>query len=255
MIFKNWTGCPETGYVFNCGVIKSVKKKRILFDIDGTLTYRINSNPSRKQMVFTRCVQSVYDLADINYMDYPIFGMTDRGILYFVLGKNGLRKDEISRCEAEFIRLLKSQYTAAIQDGKREYTALPGVKQLLDSVSDIPTGLATGNLEQIAFHKLADAGLDRYFSIGGFGEDAVDRVGIIKTAIQRLGASETDDVILFGDTPNDIVSGQKAGCRIGAVSTGRHSREELQKHCLAADTVFDSFESFRDVLEFIGIPF
>src|SRR5712671_6821141 len=58
------------------------------------------------------------------------------------------------------------------------YRILPGISEILDSVSgrsDILVGLATGNIEAGARIKLQRGNLNRYFAFGGFGSDSENR--------------------------------------------------------------------------------
>ncbi|MBN1356586.1 HAD family hydrolase [bacterium] len=232
--------------------MKQMQERLVLFDVDGTLTGRKNSAASLKQIVFSRCIETVYGIPEINYMNYPVYGQTDRGILYLVLSREGLDRESIVSRELDFVKLLSEQYGRMAASGHPEYHALPGVRSALEVLNAYPHGLATGNLELIARHKLLQAGLDGFFSFGGFGEDGIDRAGIIRAAIEKSGVFPGADIVLFGDTPNDIISGRAAGCRVGAVCTGVHSRSDLEPHLSSRDQVFESFEFLAEILEFIG---
>ncbi len=54
------------------------------------------------------------------------------------------------------------------------YRVMPGVEELLDRLIDagVLLGLVTGNIEAAAHIKLARAGLNRFFSFGGYGSDS-----------------------------------------------------------------------------------
>ena len=67
-------------------------------------------------------------------------------------------------------------------------------------------GLVTGNLEASAHIKLHRAGLNRFFSFGGYGSDSNDRGELTKIALRRAAYVYGEPVtpaqaITVGDTP------------------------------------------------------
>src|ERR671929_97504 len=80
-------------------------------------------------------------------------------------------------------------------------------------------------------------GLDGFFRLpGAFGEDSHDRRDLPALALERLGRRlrielKPSQLIVVGDTPNDIACALHSGARSVAVATGRaHSAEELRAH-------------------------
>ena len=106
-------------------------------------------------------------------------------------------------------------------------------------------GLTTGNVEAAAHVKLSRAGLNRYFSFGGYGSDASDRAELTRRAIERGqmvsgGTLEPSECVAVGDTPRDVAAAHGAGIRIVAVATGNYPAQELRE--AGADWVLDSVE-------------
>ncbi len=129
---------------------------------------------------------------------------------------------------------------------------MKGVVELLErlKVRDAVMGIVTGNLEDIAWQKLRKAGIDKYFSVGGFGSDSPIRTELVKIAIKRARmASGPDRVFLIGDTPKDIIAGKEAGVKTIGVATGMYSREELKK--AGADYVLDNLEDADEFLRIV----
>ena len=90
-------------------------------------------------------------------------------------------------------------------------------------------GLVTGNIEAIAWHKMAAAGLRQYFSFGAFGDESGRRADLPPLAVSRAGRSfAVDRSYVIGDTPLDIDCGLACGMKTIAVATGRYSIEELR---------------------------
>jgi phosphoglycolate phosphatase-like HAD superfamily hydrolase len=117
----------------------------------------------------------------------------------------------------------------------------------------MPMGLVTGNMEAIAWLKLEKVGLDKYFHFGGFGDKIVKRSGLVKNAIkaseQTCGNLDNEKIFLIGDTPRDIVGGQKVGVRTIGVATGDFSVEDLAK--AGADFVVSDLKDSGRLLKII----
>jgi phosphoglycolate phosphatase len=117
-------------------------------------------------------------------------------------------------------------------------------------------GLATGNIEPGARVKLQRAGLNKYFSFGGFGSDSENRTELVRkaaeAAIQKHGDSiSPNDIFVIGDTPLDIDAGRGAGYKTVGVATGRYSTVVLQQ--AGASFVISDFEQGRN--EFLRSAF
>jgi phosphoglycolate phosphatase-like HAD superfamily hydrolase len=128
-------------------------------------------------------------------------------------------------------------YLRHLPDTVREsagYRLMPGIEPLLDRLIDggLLLGLVTGNIEAAAHVKLSRAGLNRFFSFGGYGSDSADRTEVTRAALRRAelvsgGTLEPDACIAVGDTPRDVLAGHGAGLRVVGVATGKYSTGEL----------------------------
>lgn len=203
--------------------------KVALFDIDGTIVTKVTSSPTSKQLAYTRAIDQVYGISDLNYMDYAIFGLTDRGILDLLLKENGLSPDDIQAGEADFIQALLHIHTQLAATREQQYGPLPGAKALLEALKDkdIKLGLATGNLEELGWFKLREANLDQYFEFGGFAEAGADRADIVRDAIAKSGETNLHEIVLLGDTFHDIDAARRTNITGRAVATGKFNSEEL----------------------------
>lgn len=202
----------------------------LLFDIDGTIVTRTSRIASSKQLAYTAAIEEIYGIPGLNYMDYQIFGLTDRGILYHLLQQNGLTRPDIAGLEPAFRKRLLDIHRDKATGREQQFEALPGAVFLLDWLIEhaVIPGLATGNFEELARFKLEEAGLEAYFSFGGYGEDGVARTDIVKAAIKKSPTSDLESIGLLGDTPNDLTAAREAGISGFAVATGMFSRDELQ---------------------------
>jgi phosphoglycolate phosphatase-like HAD superfamily hydrolase len=204
--------------------------KLLLFDIDGTLV-RVNG---RGREAINEALSSLTD-HPISLDGVPFSGRTDPAIIEAVLAHNNLPTTDamIAEVIATYVETMRGALRPA------DVEVLPGVADLLQELharSDVRLGLVTGNVEPIAYEKLAVHGLDDYFPVGAFGSDHAERSRLPKLATQRAAdhTSRTfrpaEHAVVIGDTPHDIECARAAGARVVAVCTGRYGRDDLSPH-------------------------
>jgi len=220
--------------------------KLVLFDIDKTLIDRSICHHVAFSYAFKKVYGVTVDISIINYA-----GMTDPQIAVEVLKRVGLDENLI---ESKLDKCMDAVVDYFKENAEREdISALDGAKELLDALENKAIiGLITGNLEPITLEKMRKAGLSRYFSVGGFGSDNINRTELVKTAIKRAKNShgfDGSEVFVFGDTPRDIKAGFEAGTKTVGVATGRYSKEELKNS--GADFAFDSLKDKEKIVEII----
>jgi phosphoglycolate phosphatase-like HAD superfamily hydrolase len=105
--------------------------------------------------------------------------------------------------------------------------------------------MLTGNLEQMAWHRLSQLGIDHYFEKGqgAFGSDGEDRNTYVAVALKRANKSPQEAVVI-GDTVRDIACARAGGVYCIAVATGTTEAEHLH----TADKVIDSFDQLPSAI-------
>jgi phosphoglycolate phosphatase-like HAD superfamily hydrolase len=199
----------------------------ILFDIDGTLI----TTGGASGHAWAHAVRDFYDV------DFDVDKQTGKGLPDPEVGREVLRavldREPTGR---ELLRLMRRRmkYLPGELENAPHFVVEPGVPELLEKLTeaDLLLGLTTGNVEPAAHAKLARAGLNHYFSFGGYGSDATERVELTKRAIERArrlaGEELPNEVIMsLGDTPRDVEAGHGAGIRVTGVATGEYSVAEL----------------------------
>jgi len=221
----------NTGYVWREPM--SEERVAILFDIDGTLINTGGAGAASWRLAFN----DLYGIpADIGA--FTDTGMTDpavgRQTFQAVLHREPERK--------EFTRLLECRlrYLHQTVEESEGYKVLPGVDELLPELIEngYLLGLVTGNVEAAAHIKLHRAGLNRFFSFGGYGSDSNDRGELTRTALKRAtmvyGETVTpQQAIAVGDTPLDVKGAHAAG--IECVGVGSHHFDADQLRAAGAD--------------------
>lgn len=200
----------------------------ILFDIDGTLLVTGGAGGAAWQRAF----EELHGV-EANVAEHTDAGMTDPEIAAIVfrevIGRDG-SPEERAKAIAGYLKHLPD--TVAASSG---YRTMPGVEELLDQLIDegMLLGLVTGNIEAAAHVKLSRAGLNRFFSFGGYGSDSADRTEVTKAALKRgelVSGGTLDDgsCIAVGDTPRDVEAGHGAGIKVVGVATGSYTVDQLR---------------------------
>ncbi len=215
----------------------------VLFDIDGTLV--------RGKGVGTTALKSAFaevfdrDAETVAVASVFIAGSTDPVILDDMRRAMEIPREEFERYEP----VLRETYFRHLTRTVRESTTLhvlPGVVALLERLhahDRVTSALLTGNLERSARIKLSPFEINHFFDFGGFGGDGEDRAAQAmharREAESRTGVSYApDQVLVVGDTVNDIRAGQRHEFLTVGVGTGWGSLEELRQE--GATEVFES---------------
>lgn len=227
--------------------------KLVLFDIDGTL---IATEGAGKRAV-TRALKDVF--GSTGPQDYHFDGKTDPQIVRELMKLDGVDDKTI---DAKMHRLLNVyienlNYELRAPD-KTPPRTLSGVTELLDTLearSDVVIGLLTGNIERGARMKLDAVGIDfSRFRVGAFGSDHERRPQLPAIARERCrrqtGAFvQGAQVVVIGDTPDDMTCGRALGAQAIGVATGRFSVPQLMEHRPIA--AFEDLSDTQTVLEAI----
>jgi phosphoglycolate phosphatase len=222
-------------------------RKLVIFDIDGTLLLTGGAGKAAFDRVFAK----LYGIKGA-WRDIHPDGRTDPSLIRELFEKNLGRRP---RPEEEMQVTLA--YAAAMAEEvprSERFRLLPGVLQLLEILQQrglALLGLATGNFESTAGHKLRHAKLDHFFHFGGYGSDHAERPELTKVAVerglQRLGRRVSpEEILLVGDTVHDVDCGRRLGLTTVAVATGSTSRKVLE--AARADFVVDSFGCLEEIL-------
>ncbi len=197
-----------------------------VFDIDGTL---LNSRDLVHYNAFQTVLRDVYQ-CDRDISEVPLQGNTDIGILRATTRLSGIDDDTFAAgLQAALSGMVES--VAANQNGFRPEVC-PSIPKLLAALKRNKKliGVASGNLEAVAWPKLKAAGIRDYFEFGSFSDHYEERRDIFAVAVSRAKTilGESARVCFVGDTPNDIAAAKANHRPIIAVATGIHSFDELK---------------------------
>jgi phosphoglycolate phosphatase-like HAD superfamily hydrolase len=225
--------------------------KLILWDIDGTLLYSggVAGEAMRAAM------ERVYGRASAESR-HSYAGKTDRQIILETFAERG--HDELMGTIDDFTATYIEELTQRRDDFLARCRVLDGVAAALErlSTADVVQSVLTGNLQPIARIKLDLMGLSRFLDLdaGAYGSDHHHRPELVPVAAaraeRRYGRRFSGaDIVVIGDTPNDIDCGRAAGARTIAVATGPFTTDALRAH--GADAVLPNLSDNDLVLQSI----
>jgi len=223
-----------------------VRKKLLLFDIDGTLLLTGRAGEHALRVAFKERFGVDDDLSSISFA-----GSTDGAIARQMFAPYDIpaTPENIADLFDGYVHHL------ALELPRREGRILPGIVELLEALhqrEDCVLGLLTGNIEKGAELKLSHYEVWDYFEFGAFADDHVDRnkLGPVahSRAAEKHGISfEAQDVYVLGDTPKDIDCARAAGFVAVAIATGSYNKDELAAH--HPDFVFEDLSDTAGVIE------
>ena len=204
----------------------------VLFDIDGTIMHA-GKTPAK---AILRAIEEVYGVEDPMPPrgTYSFAGKTDPEIVADLLSRKGYPEEEIqAHLEEVFDRYIR-YLEAGMRRGDDAYL-YPGILPLLcalDERDDIILGLLTGNIEEGARIKLDRFDIADYFRVGAYGSDSPDRnelPGILLGRVREMTGRSYGgaDVVIIGDSVQDIRCARAIDATAIAVATGTTSRREL----------------------------
>ena len=201
--------------------------KLILFDIDGTLLW---TDGAGRRAIHRALVEETGTAGPID--DYRFDGKTDPQIVRELLRLAAHPRADDDTCVTavcgRYVGLLERELAAS----PRAPRVMPGVRDLLAALEPEEragralVGLLTGNVAAGATLKLRAAGFDpARFAVGAYGSDSGVRAELppvaARRAAERTGRTFAGaDIVLVGDTPDDVACGRPIGARTVAVATG-----------------------------------
>ena len=207
----------------------------ILFDIDGTLLW---TDGAGRRAIQRALLDEMGTAGPID--QYRFDGKTDPQIVRELMTLAGHPEAEAEERITAVCRRYVGLLEAELAQPTQKTRLFAGVRELLaalephEAAGRALVGLLTGNLEGGATLKLRSAGLDpARFAVGAYGSDSGRRADLPAIAAERA-ARKTGrsfagaDVVIVGDTPDDIACARPIGARVVAVATGFFRVDQLR---------------------------
>ena len=230
--------------------------KLVLFDIDGTLLW---TDGAGRRAIQRALLDEAGSAGPIDH--YRFDGKTDPQIVRDLLSLAGHAGAENATVIQAVCRRYVDHLRTELARPAQATRLMVGIDALLAALKPHEAGgralvgLLTGNVAPGAVLKLQSAGLDpARFRVGAYGSDSARRVELPAIAAARAaaltGATFTgSDVIILGDTPDDVACGRPIGARSVAVATGSYDAAALR--AAGAAFVFENLADTAAVLDAI----
>ncbi|MGI9474267.1 MAG: HAD family hydrolase [Rubripirellula sp.] len=198
----------------------------LLFDVDGTLLLTNGSGTH----ALGEALEAEFDISE-PCVDLDFRGRTDSSLLRELLQLNGID------VTVQNVSRLSEAYGLRLPDVLHRFggTVLPGVADLLSRLAShkhVAIYVMTGNLHETATQKLIHFGLHTHFRGIFGGDDDEDRRHLAQRTVgslrEKYGADLTNDLIVIGDTPEDVRCGEAIDAHVLAVCTGNFDRSDLE---------------------------
>ena len=226
----------------------------VLFDIDGTLLW---TDGAGRRAIHRALLAEAGTAGPI--ASYRFDGKTDPQIVRELLTLAGHAEPDAEARIAAVCRRYVEVLQEELDRAPQATHLMPGVAALLtalephEAAGRALVGLLTGNVKAGAELKLRAAGVDPgRFAVGAYGSDSGRRDDLPPLAAQRaaeltrrpIGGA---DVVIVGDTPEDVACGRPIGARSVAVATGYYELAALR--AAGATHVFESLTDTSAVLD------
>lgn len=214
-----------------------MKKKYVLFDLDGTLT--------DSQAGIINSIEYMLEFYGIHIEDRsqlrPWLGPPLKESLMKYYGfEEGKALEGVAKYREYFDR-----------QGIFENKVYPGIEDMLKKLKEKGCQLyvATSKPETAALRIMEHFDLSKYFTyIGGatLDDSRTKKGAVIQYVLERTGAADKDEVIMVGDRENDVMGARENGIQVIGALYGYGTREELE--AAGADYIAETAE---DIAEFI----
>jgi phosphoglycolate phosphatase-like HAD superfamily hydrolase len=211
------------------------EQRAYLFDIDGTLLRH------RDRIHVDAFFKGVRDVMgrELVLDGVTLAGNTDPGILRDAFQLASVEESVWRPHREDVLRAMRVH--VAERRAEMLWSIMPGVEAMLFHLKNKGAllGVATGNLEEIGWIKIENAGLRSWFQFGGFCDRFEAREDMIAHAAEQargilrsLGEAQAAEatVCVIGDTPRDIEAARANGLPTIAVATGRYSFDQLMEY-------------------------
>ncbi len=214
-----------------------MKKKYILFDLDGTLTDSQEGITKAVEYALHAFGIEVKDRSSLRVFIGP--PLTDSFRRYY-----GFSEEKA----LEGVKKYREYYN---EKGKFENAVYEGIPEVLERLKEEGKILivATSKPELYAKQIMEHFGLTKYFAdIYGATMDGsrVNKDDVIRYALREKGITNVEEAVMVGDREHDVLGAKKCGMEAVGVLFGFGSREELELS--GAAVIVETAEELGEVL-------
>jgi phosphoglycolate phosphatase-like HAD superfamily hydrolase len=225
--------------------MRPINKTIILWDLDGTLIKLKNT-----QSKFSSHTIFLSTLGfEITHQPIQLSGLTDYEVLV-----NTLIMNSISLQKFDVDKLLENFdifYSKNFSNTKDSLVPLIAADHLNSLRESFEFGILTGNskmrcmlkLDQVGFKNKIDPNLIFYC------DGNKSRVNLVQAAYQEISIKMQRNIVVIGDTPNDVLSANSLGVPAVSIASGRYSLKELR--AINKGLVLEKFDKLK-IMDYVS---
>ncbi len=221
--------------------------KGILFDLDGTLVDSLRDLHAAVNHSMTVLGLEPHSLESVQgFIGNGVRALLARSLLgkeeVSTLANDEEKADVLAQHIEKARNINPGRFASAYEafddyykDNLTQFTRpYSGVIETLSDLSErnIPLAVVSNKPERFTLKVLENLEMNSFFDLvvgGDTAEHPKPHPAPVEFALKRLNL-ETETTLMLGDSPPDLLSGKRAGCKIGAVSYGFCSRELLDTY-------------------------
>ncbi|MEM7429159.1 MAG: HAD family hydrolase [Pseudomonadota bacterium] len=227
----------------------------VIFDVDGVLLHLTEP----EENAFFTALELVFGItgASSDWDSYKV--RNDVAIVEELiethLGREANASD-LNRFTDKYISLID----IALKTGEIKVQIIAGIRDVLMSltqIDEITMGLATANMMPAAKLRLRAAGLNDFFTVGGFAEARGPKREILRKTIAELrmpdGASmPRDRIVYLGDNLVDVDAGLSNGCGFIAFNVDK-AKHGILREAGAEIVLSDHADTAAEIRKLLGM--
>lgn len=225
--------------------MSSRKDILFLYDIDGTLVKLDEISRQAYSQALLKVLGKSVSLEEVDWT-----GATDTEVISRVIRNCGFVGKQLYKKLHMVFRVAPLFFEELIRTTPNIARMLPYAYEISEwTYRNYYNCLLTGNIRKVAYMKLSLFGLDKFFPVGAFGNERKNRNKLVPIAVKRAEnyyKTKFRDFIIVGDSYRDIFTARANNIKSVIVTTGKTSREQLQK--FTPDFIVDSLSELPSIV-------
>ena len=222
-----------------------MNKTIILWDLDGTLVKHKNTDSKlSSHSIFLSTLGF-----DITAQPIQLSGLTDYEVLIntLIINKISLKKFDLD----ELLQKFDIFYFKNFLNTSESLVPLIDANQLDSLRQSFEFGVLTGNSKRRCMLKLDRVGFKNEIDpkLIFYCDGNKSRINLVQAAYQEICIKMQRNIVVIGDTPNDVLSANSLGVPAISIASGKYSLEALRS--INKGLVLKKFDKLK-IMEFVS---
>lgn len=227
----------------------------VIFDVDGVLLHLTEP----EEHVFFAALESVFGITGAS-SDWDSYKVRNDVAIVEELIERQLGREATTGDLNRFTDKYISMMDIGIKTGEIEVQQIDGIRDVLMAltpIENITMGLATANMMPAAKLRLKTAGLNDFFTVGGFAEARGPKREILRKTIADLKMPDgspmpKERIVYLGDNLVDVDAGLHNGCGFIAVNVDE-AKHPVLREAGAEIVLSDHKDTAAEIKRLLGV--